>query len=190
MVYNYHRTYDPTTGRYLESDPIGLGGGLNTYGYVGGNPLTYSDPFGLVEWHGTYNQYGAGFGLAASVYTFLLQSECINGKRAKVKVRAKGVGAGLSAPGSMTGGEIRLRDTSDDIWVPGLAGPFAAASSGLVAGGGIGAGSISLGEAQSAGTFSFTVGGDANALTLVVGFSEIVPDSVSWVDCDESCGVE
>ncbi len=48
LHYNYYRTYDPSTGRYLESDPIGLNGGLNTYAYVGNMPTTYSDRFGLL----------------------------------------------------------------------------------------------------------------------------------------------
>jgi RHS repeat-associated protein len=45
--HNYFRDYEPHIGRYIESDPIGLRGGLNTYAYVGTDPLSWIDPTGL-----------------------------------------------------------------------------------------------------------------------------------------------
>jgi RHS repeat-associated protein len=47
--YNYYRDYSPEIGRYIESDPIGLNGGTNTYTFVKGSPIGRSDPRGLLE---------------------------------------------------------------------------------------------------------------------------------------------
>ena len=70
LHYNYFRDYDSSIGRYIQSDPLGLYGGLNTYGYAYQNPIANFDPDGRLVWFGIPVAYwiagGAAFGAGAS----------------------------------------------------------------------------------------------------------------------------
>ena len=60
LHYNYHRYYDPHTGRYLREDPIGIQGGMNhLYVYVQNNPIRYIDPRGLFYPPGTWDAFSS-----------------------------------------------------------------------------------------------------------------------------------
>jgi RHS repeat-associated protein len=47
QMYMRNRYYDPATGQFTQTDPIGIAGGLNTYGFGNGDPVSYDDPYGL-----------------------------------------------------------------------------------------------------------------------------------------------
>jgi RHS repeat-associated protein len=57
LNYNVNRDYEAATGRYIQSDPIGLAGRLNMYAYVGNKPLGYIDPLGLAPHHYTVTDF-------------------------------------------------------------------------------------------------------------------------------------
>jgi RHS repeat-associated protein len=48
LLYRRNRYYDPASGQFTQADPIGLAGGFNLHGYAAGDPVTFTDPFGLM----------------------------------------------------------------------------------------------------------------------------------------------
>ncbi len=104
LHYNYFRDYNPSTGRYIESDPIGLKGGLNTYVYVEADPLTRIDPDGL------FGLPGAVFGGTTALFAELasqIASGCSPDWRKLVVVTATGATVGgFLGPTSLLPGTI------------------------------------------------------------------------------------
>ena len=182
--YNYFRDYNPNAGLYVQSDPVGLGGGSNTYGYVYQSPMLYIDPRGLVVWKGSSSTVAAVVGGGAVRYRFDLKSDCVDGVEAEVSVVAGGTALGLGAEIAGTASKVEFED---DNSVP---DPSVFQGQALYAGIGhafIGIGYqvsvIKLGEAWSIGG-AHQVGWDASVLAGA-GISTVVSSKITECECDD-----
>jgi uncharacterized protein RhaS with RHS repeats len=93
---NYFRDYDPAVGRYVESDPIGLRAGINTYGYVKNNPIVGIDPLGLLTWKCIASSAtGIGYRGTTKLCRYFCSATCTNGN---------GLSTSIDSPGYNTSG--------------------------------------------------------------------------------------
>ena len=93
---NFHRDYNPALGRYVEADPIGMWGGLNVYGYV------YQDPISYFDSEGEFGLLGGAIGAAIEVGLQVLENYakgCDIGNPDNYDLWDVGVAAGVGAFG-------------------------------------------------------------------------------------------
>jgi RHS repeat-associated protein len=136
LYYNWNRYYDPKTGRYITSDPIGLDGGINTYLYALANTFKHGDPAGLVTWTGDFDIKALSIWIGGAVATFELTSGCIDGRKAKIAVEGRafiGLNVGILPP-SQTKGSIALEDHKDYLDPYSFSGAFELTTVGPVVG--------------------------------------------------------
>ena len=161
--------------------------GPTIYAYVGNNPLSYTDPLGLVEWRGTFNTKSLVIGVGFSVTNFDLTSDCVDGKTFNAKVVMVGPAGGLGLKAlsflatAQEDGTISFHDNSETIDPSRLEGGAGAISIGAT----VGKLSIEPGRIRIGRAFS----DDVNATGLNIGAgltlgSSTIVGGKGWVTCD------
>ncbi len=139
------REYDPATGQFTQEDPIGLAGGLNLYGFANGDPVNFSDPFGLCPVCVAYALFEVGatgydlYDLGKTAVSFFRGRT----SRAELAITALGVGAGVVGVGGGYGKAARevasrlIRDVADNPGNWRTVGSFTEAATNKKARGGV-----------------------------------------------------
>ncbi|MCV2886371.1 RHS domain-containing protein [Aestuariibacter sp. AA17] len=112
LYFNNARDYDPSLGRYIQSDQLGLFDGPNTYTYAHNNPLTYTDPtgeFGLI---------GAGIGAGIDLLSQLASNggnwNCVSWGQVAISAGLGAIGGGLT--NGLAKGAFRLKTVGSNTW--------------------------------------------------------------------------
>lgn len=193
LDYNYFRDYEPGTGRYVESDPIGLRGGVNTYTYARSNPLRAIDYRGLsVRWTGSQWSVGATAAFGGQLSFYELVSECKCNKKYRVRGYASfltiggGAELGTSQIGDLggSGDSLNMEDPAADC--PDADAPNGAAWYGGISIVPIGGGTLlqtwGLGRLRSHELVSGpSIGLDLSIVATVVGASYVY--DVQPIEC-------
>ena len=170
----------------MESDPIGLAGGLNTHGYAGHNPVVNIDPLGLVEWRGNIRSVSVGEILGGVRIGVTLTSECVDNEAYVVELSGIGAGYTFGVPFGLSGSSIRLRDRfphpSPSNLNSAFESSFSLTGGALGAPGGISVSAIRLGHAFGLNFGGF--GGYEGAIFDFHGSTELV--NSTQIEC--GCG--